>query len=162
VAKKKKKDEAPGEMVVARNPKAQRRFEIEERVEAGLVLTGSEVKSLRARAAVLDGAYARLENDEVWLHKMKIAAYEHSGYVRHDPERKRKVLLRRNQIERLRGKLTMQGYTLVPLQCYFKNGFAKLELGLGKGRSIGDQRQALRRKQDLREAEAAMGRKLKR
>ncbi len=154
---KKSKKEAPGEILVCRNPKATKMFDIEERVEAGMVLTGSEVKSLRARRADLEGAYANIERGEVVLHKMHIAPYEQAGAFGHEPKRTRKLLLNRREIERWEGRLTAKGYTIVPLAVYFKNGYAKVELGLGKGKRVADRREELKREVDLKEARAAIG-----
>jgi SsrA-binding protein len=154
---KKNKKSAPGELLVCRNPKATKMFDIEETLEAGMVLMGSEVKSLRQRRADLEGAYASIEGGEVYLHKMHIAPYEQASHFGHEPKRTRKLLLKRSQIQKWEGKLTTKGYTLVPLQVYFKDGYAKVQLGLGKGRKVHDRREDLKRKQDLREARAAMG-----
>ncbi len=153
---KRKKETPKGELLVCRNPKATKVYEIEERVEAGMVLSGSEVKSLRGRQADLDGAYGAFTGDELILHKMHIAPYEQAGVFGHEPKRSRKLLLNRRELERWRGKLTTQGYTVVPLQVYFKGGWAKVELGLAKGRRKGDRRHELRRDQDMKEARAAM------
>ncbi len=156
MAKKGKKD-VPGELLVCRNPKATKMYDIEERVEAGMMLTGSEVKSLRARRADLEGSYATFERGEVVLHKMHIAPYEHAGAFGHEPKRSRKLLLNRREIERWEGRLTTKGYSVVPLAVYFKAGWAKVELGLGKGRKIHDRRDELKRELDLKEARAAVG-----
>ncbi|MDD9933766.1 MAG: SsrA-binding protein SmpB [Myxococcales bacterium] len=158
MGKKKNKQTAPGELMVCRNPKATREYEIEERLECGLVLTGSEVKSLRAKHADLEGAYASVDRDELYLHKMHIGPYEQAGHFGHETKRSRKLLAHRHQIQRLMGKLATRGYTLVPIQVYFKNGRAKVELGLARGRKQGDRRETLRREADLREARAAMDR----
>lgn len=150
------KDE--GELLVCRNPKAQHEYEIEERLEAGMVLTGSEVKSLRARHADIESAYASLTGVELFLHGMHVGPYEQAGAFGHDPKRPRKLLAHKQEIKRLLGKLAQKGYTLVALRVYFKNGRAKVELGLGKGKKRGDKRQDLRREVDLKEARAAMAR----
>ena len=148
------------ELVACRNPKAKERYEIEERFEAGMVLMGSEVKSMRLRRADLEGAYALIDHDELFLYKMHVAPYEQAGpYLGHEPKRTRKLLVHAREIEKLRGRLTQQGYTLVPLQVYFKNGVAKVELGLAKGRKKGDDREAIRKEVDLKEARAAMERR---
>jgi SsrA-binding protein len=147
-----------GELVVCRNPKAQRDYEIEERLEAGLVLQGSEVKSLRARRADLEGAYAAITGSELFLHGMHIAPYEQAGPFGHEPKRVRKLLVHRAEIQRLLGKLSLRGYTLVPLSVYFKTGRAKVELGLGRGKQRGDRREDIRRDLDLRDARDAMAR----
>ncbi len=151
------KKQPPGEILVCRNPKATKAYEIEERLEAGMVLTGSEVKSLRARRADLEGAYAAIERGELVLHKMHIAPYEHAGAFGHEPKRSRKLLVNKRELERWEGRLTTRGYTIVPLSVYFKKGWAKVELGLGKGRKVTDKREDLKREADLREARAAMG-----
>lgn len=152
-----KKKAQPGEILVCRNPKATKMFEVEERLEAGLVLTGSEVKSLRARRADLEGAYGSITNGQAVLQKMHIAPYENAGAFGHEPKRTRKLLMNRREIERWEGRLTTRGYTIVPLSVYFKNGYAKVELGLGKGRKLGDKREELKRDVALKEARAAMG-----
>lgn len=134
------------------------RFEVHERFEAGLVLIGSEVKSLRARHGDVEGAYASLLGDEVFLHQMHIGPYAQAGVFGHETKRTRKLLLHRREIERLRGRLTMRGFTLIPLQVYFKNGHAKVELGLATAKKAADRREELKRRVQLREAEAAIRR----
>lgn len=159
MAKKKKKKASPvGELLVCSYPRVERDYEIEERIECGMVLTGSEVKSLRAKRADLEGAYASIERMELFLHGMHIAPYEQAGRFGHEPKRKRKLLAHRREIERLLGRTAQRGYALVPTRVYFRNGRAKVELALGKGRKAGDNREAIRRKIDLREARNAMGR----
>jgi SsrA-binding protein len=150
------KKEQSGEVIVCRNPKATKTYDIEERVEAGMVLMGSEVKSMRGKGADLEGAYAAIERGEVYLHKMHVAPYEHAGPFGHEPKRSRKLLLSRHEIEKLEGRLTTKGYSLIPLSVYFKGGYAKVELGLGKGRKTHDKREELKRDRDLREARDAM------
>ncbi|MBC7173963.1 MAG: SsrA-binding protein SmpB, partial [Polyangiaceae bacterium] len=146
----KAKVDPAAKLVVCRNPKALQRYEIEERIEAGMVLLGSEVKSLRGKGADLDGAYAAFEGQELFLHKMHIAPYLQAGpHYGHEIRRSRKLLLHHRQLERLYGSLTMQGYTLVPLEVYFKNGVAKVELGLGRGKKKADVRHDIRKKQDM-------------
>ncbi|UCF48934.1 MAG: SsrA-binding protein SmpB [Myxococcales bacterium] len=147
------------ELLVCRNPKAAKRYDIEERLEAGMVLYGTEVKSLRARRANLEGAYCRIDNDELFLYSMHIAPYEQGGHAGHETQRRRKLLVHRREIEKLRGRLTSRGMALVPLQVYFKNGVAKVQLGLGRGKKKGDDREAIRRQEDLKEARAAMQRR---
>jgi SsrA-binding protein len=163
MAKDKTKTSADGaEFLVCRNPKALHDYEIEERLEAGLVLAGSEVKSLRARRADLEGAYANLTGTELFLHNAHIAPYEQAGPFNHEPKRPRKLLVHKAEIKRWLGKLQQRGYTLVPLQLYFKAGRAKVELGLGKGRSKGDRRHEMRQDIAMKEARAAIGRASKR
>ncbi|MCB9592168.1 MAG: SsrA-binding protein SmpB [Sandaracinaceae bacterium] len=151
-----KKKGTVGELLVCRNPKAHKLYDIEDKLEAGIVLLGSEVKSLRNRRADLEGAYGSIENGEVWLHKMHIAPYEQAGpFFQHETKRKRKLLMKRQQIEKWQGKLTTKGYAIVPLAVYFKDGYAKVEVGLGKGRKVHDKRHELKKDQDMREAREA-------
>jgi SsrA-binding protein len=153
-----KKAKADGELQVCRNPKAERNFDVEERLEAGIVLSGSEVKSLRNKHADLEGAYAGIENGELWLFHMHIGPYKQAGHFGHEEKRKRKLLAHKREIERLAGRISTRGYALVPARVYFKNGRAKAELVLGKGRKTHDDRQAIKRELDLKEARDAMSR----
>ncbi len=146
------------EKLVARNQRALHRFDIEERIEGGLALVGSEVKSLRRGRADLEGSFATLTNGECFLHNAFIAPYEQASVWGHEPKRTRKVLLHGSEIEKWAGRITMRGYTIVPLRIYFKKGRAKVELGLGKGKKLGDDREKMKRKIDLDEARAAMAR----
>ncbi|MCG8557872.1 MAG: SsrA-binding protein SmpB [Proteobacteria bacterium] len=145
-------------MLVCSNGRAMHRYHILDRLECGLVLLGSEVKSLRARQANLEGAFATVDAGELYLNGMYIAPYSQATHFGHEPKRKRKLLARRAEIERLMGKLAIRGYTLVPLRVYFKRGRAKVELGLGKGKRVGDKRQSIRRELDRREARDAVQR----
>jgi SsrA-binding protein len=155
----KKKSAPDGREIVCRNPKAAQRFEIEEKIEAGMVLVGSEVKSLRNKRADLEGAYAAFNGMELFLHKMHIAPYDQAGpFHGHDVRRSRKLLLHARQIERLHGRISREGYTVVPLEVYFRNGVAKVELGVARGKKVADQRQEIRKKQDMADAHAAMQR----
>jgi SsrA-binding protein len=151
-----KRPKEPGELVVCRNSKAAARYVIDERLEAGMVLKGSEVKSLRDRKADLEGAYARVERGELYLYKMYIGPYAQATAFAHEPKQARKLLAHKHEIEKLTGKLAVRGYTLIPLQVYFKNGKVKVELGLAKSKDMGDRREDIKRKVDLREAKAAM------
>lgn len=155
------KKKALGEALVCSHPSALRQYEIGVRMEAGMVLTGSEVKSLRARKADLEGAYAAVEGGELWLHNMHIGAYEQAATFKHEPKARRKLLVKSREIEKLHGQLTLRGLTLVPLKVYFKDGWAKVELGLGKGRKLGDHRQALKKKAADQETRDAMSRSRK-
>lgn len=131
-------------ITVARNKKAWHDYEIVEKVEAGIQLLGTEVKSLRDKQCELDGAFARIVDGECWLVGCKIAPYAQRGYADHDPTRKRKLLLRRAQIKKLRSKLDQRGFTLVPLSVYFNpRGLAKVELGLAQGKRQYDKRRAI-------------------
>jgi SsrA-binding protein len=144
-----------GELTVCTNARALAGYEIGERLEAGMVLVGSEVKSLRGKKASLDGAYASVDAGNLVLHGMHIGPYEQAGVFGHEQKRSRRLLAHRQEIEKLTGKLAQRGFTLVPLRVYFKNGRAKIELGLGKGRKKGDDRETIRRDLDLREAREA-------
>jgi SsrA-binding protein len=135
--------EQPPRKSICKNRKARFQYSIEETVEAGLVLTGSEVKSLRAGGANLVDAYAQVRGTEMFLHKAHIAPYVYAGRENHLPERVRKLLLHRREIHRLGGRLRERGLTLVPLELYFKNGRAKVELGLARGKKMHDKRHAI-------------------
>ena len=143
-----------------RNRRAFREYDIVERVEAGLVLTGTEVKSLRAGKCQLDEAYARITNGEVFLAGADIAMYPQAvGAMQHEPKRTRKCLLHARQIAEL-GKLTVQkGMTIIPLAVYFHGGYAKVELGVGRGKQTRDKRQDLKKRQAQREIERQMRRR---
>lgn len=160
MAKKRVDNSVPGmELLVCRNPRAADRYEIEEKFEAGMVLQGSEVKSLRNRRGDIEAAYAGVHGGELWLFNMHIAPYEQGGpHFNHEAKRNRKLLVHKHEIEKLRGRLTSKGYTLIPLIVYFKNGHAKVQLGLGKGKRAGDERESIKRETDLREAREAMTR----
>jgi SsrA-binding protein len=148
-----------GEKTVATNRKARFDYLIEDTIEAGLVLTGTEVKSLRqGRASLVDG-YALIDRGEAWLEGVHIPEYAEGTWTNHSPRRKRKLLLHKQEITTLGQKVAQGGYTLVPLKLYFVDGRAKVELGLGKGKKAYDKRQALREKQDTRDAQRAMSTK---
>jgi SsrA-binding protein len=147
-----------GRQLVAQNRKARHNYDILDTYEAGLVLTGTEVKSLRAgRASLVDG-YAEVRDGEVWLRNVHIPEYDQGSWTNHEPRRTRKLLMRRDEITRLIGKTREKGLTLVPLSLYFKDGYAKVELALGRGKRTHDKRHALVEKQAKREAERAMAR----
>jgi SsrA-binding protein len=154
VAKKGKRKASPGD--VATNRQASFRYELLERWECGLVLQGSEVKSLRDGKAVLKDAYATLRDGEVWLHNMHIPPYAPAAREGHDPDRPRKLLLHRGEIERLIGKTQESGLTLVPTRLYFRGPRAKVELALGKGKQVRDRRDDIRRREQRREVERAL------
>lgn len=144
------------EKVVATNRKAFHNFSIEETFEAGIVLEGSEVKSLRNGNVSLKESYALVEKGEVYLYNMHIAPYEKASAYSPDPKRKRKLLLHKWEIRRLIGKVRERGYTLIPLKVYFKGPFAKIELGLAKGKKKYDKRRELAEKAERRELERAL------
>jgi len=146
----------PEVQVVARNKRAGFDFQIEERLEAGLVLTGSEVKSLRAGNANLADAYARPVNGELFLMNCRIGEYDKAAHFGHAPLRDRKLLVARSQIDKLTSKVERSGYTLVPTQLYFRGGWAKVELALAKGRTHEDRRGAIAERESKREMQRAL------
>jgi SsrA-binding protein len=149
----------PEQKTVASNRKARHDYQILERFEAGIQLTGSEVKSLRQGRASLTEAYARIEGGEAWLESMHIPPYEQGEKRGYDPLRRRKLLLHKREIERLLGKQKEQGLALVPMRVYFTHGIAKLELGLGRGKREYEKRQSTLKRQAEREMERAMSRR---
>jgi SsrA-binding protein len=150
-----------GRKIVAVNKQARFSYAIEDKYEAGLVLQGTEVKSLREGRANLKESYARVKNGEVYLYNCHISEYSHGNRQNHDPLRPRKLLLHRKEIKRLFGKVSQQGYTLVPLQLYFTHGKAKLEIGLGKGKKLHDKRQTMKERTAKREIERAFKQNLR-
>jgi SsrA-binding protein len=144
-----------GHKVVATNRKARYNYEILDTFEVGIVLLGSEVKSLRDAQIQLKDSYASIRGGEVWLENAHIAPYQCAEGGGHDPERPRKLLLHRREIDRLYGRIKEESLTLVPLQVYFKNGRAKVELGLGKGKRTRDKRRDIINRQQKREMDRA-------
>ena len=140
---------------IATNRRARHEYEILETVEAGLVLRGTEVKSLRDGAVNFKDSYATVRNDEGWLLGCHISPYRHGTDANHDPERDRKLLLHRRELMRLTGKIAERGLTLVPLRLYFKHGRAKVELGLARGKKLHDKRSAIREREVRREMDKA-------
>jgi SsrA-binding protein len=145
--------------VVARNKKARHDYHILETWEAGLRLTGSEIKSIRAGKVSLKGAYGVLRSGEVWLEGMNIAAYDSAGYVNHDPLRSRKLLMHRHQLRRLIGAVEQKGLTLVPLDLHLTRGWAKVTMALARGKKLHDKREDLKRRAAQRDAERERGRR---
>ena len=142
--------------VIAVNRKAYHNYHIQETVEAGIVLKGSEIKSIRDGKVNLSDAYAKPENGELWLYNSHIASYDAASYNTHEPTRPRKLLLHRKEINSLAGKVIQKGLTLVPLKLYIKHGVAKLELGVAKGKKLYDKKEAIARRDVDREMERAM------
>ncbi|BAB07271.1 small protein B [Halalkalibacterium halodurans C-125] len=142
--------------VIAQNKKARHDYFIEETFEAGMVLQGTEIKSIRAGRANLKDSFARVSNGEVYLHNCHISEYEQGNRYNHEPTRARKLLLHKKQIDTLIGQTQQKGYTIVPLKIYIKNGFAKCLIGLGKGKKTFDKRETLRRRDAKREVERAL------
>jgi SsrA-binding protein len=145
--------------VVARNRRARFEFDLIETVEAGIVLTGTEVKSLRNGKASLEEAYAGIEQGEVWLHGCDIPEYLQANRMNHKSKRSRKLLLHRREIDKLLAKASQRGLTIVPLKIYFKDGLAKVELSVARGRKSHDKREALRKDDAKREMDRAMRRR---
>lgn len=139
--------------LVANNKKAYHDYFIEEKYEAGVALHGTEVKSLRMGKCSIKEAFIRIENGEVFVYGMHVSPYEKGNIFNKDPLRTKKLLLHRQEINKLTGKINEKGYTLVPLQVYFKDGLAKVEIGLAKGKKLYDKRQDIAKKDQRREAE---------
>jgi len=150
-----------GRKVIAQNRKAWRDYRIDDTFEAGLVLSGTEVKSLRAgRASLVDG-FAEVQDNEVWLHGVHIPQYTQGTWTNHEPRRRRKLLMHRQEIDKLAARVAERGLTIVPLSLYFKDGRAKVEIGVGRGKRSYDKRQDMARRDADREVARAMGRRAK-
>ena len=156
MARKPKKDESEGIRIICRNKRAFHEYAVADRLECGIVLTGTEVKSLRERACSLEDAYARIEDGEVWLIGSEIPEYAMGNRLNHKPKRKRKLLLHRREIDKFAGKASQRGFTLVPLRMYFKNGRAKVELAVAKGKQEHDKREAAKKTEAQREIRQAL------
>lgn len=153
MSKGKKKANLPeGAQIVGQNRKARFNYEIVDSIEAGMMLMGSEVKSLRDGKLTLGDAYAVIEDNEAWLHHAHIGEYGQAGYAGHLPLRKRKLLMHRREIDRLSAKVKEKGFTLIPLEIYFKGGRAKVNLGLCRGKAQHDKRHSIRDKDQARAA----------
>ena len=150
-----------GTKYVAQNKKARHDYHIENTYEAGIVLTGTEVKALRAgRASLIDG-FAQVTDGEVWLHNVHIPEYSQGTWTNHAPRRIRKLLLNKDEIAKLTAKVKEGGRTIVPLSLYFKNGYAKVEIALATGKKAYDKRQSIAERDAKRETQREMGRRLK-
>jgi SsrA-binding protein len=156
--KKSKPQYTDGRKIIAVNKRARREFHIEDTFEAGLVLWGSEVKSLRGGRMNLSEGYVKLDGGEAWLVGVHIPPYAEANINNHEPTRNRKLLLHKRELRRLLGKVSQQGYTLIPTQLYFLRGLAKLEIGLAKGKKLHDKRQDEKK----RDAEREMDRERRR
>lgn len=164
VAKKDKKAKKvaaddKNERVIADNRKARHKYHVLDTLECGIMLTGSEVKSLRSGGLSLDEAYGRVENGEVWLLGANIAEYAYSHALNHQPKRRRKLLLHRREISKFANQALEKGLTLVPLKMYFKEGRAKVLMGICRGKQLHDKRESLKRRDTQREIDRAMRRK---
>ena len=142
--------------VICRNRRAFHEYAVEDTMECGIVLTGTEVKSLREGGTSLEDAYARVEGDEVWLVGCDIPEYSKGNRLNHKPKRPRKLLLHRREIARFADKASQRGYTLVPLRMYFKHGLAKVELAVGRGKQLHDKREASKKAEANREIKRAL------
>lgn len=158
-AKAKGKAEPEGIHVIARNRKARHEYELLEKVEAGLVLTGTEVKSLRAGKANLEDAYVEIDKGEAWLLGCDIPEYLQGNRMNHQPKRKRKLLLHRREIERLASRGAEKGLTIVPLQMYFKKGIAKVEISIARGRKLYDKRESMKQRDAKRDIDRELRRR---
>lgn len=147
---------ADGEHIITTNRRARFEYHIEEIYEAGLALTGTEVKALRAGRASIQEAFARVEDGEVWLYHMHIPPYDAGNIFNHDPLRRRKLLLHRTEIRKLYGKAQQKGYTLIPLRLYFRHGVAKIELGVARGKKAYDKREDIARRDAERQIAKAV------
>ena len=148
-----------GKKIIARNRRARHDYHIEDVVEAGLVLTGTEVKSLRAGRASLTDGFGQVSEQEVWLHNVHIPEYTQGTWTNHEPRRTRKLLLHRTEIDRLTAATAERGLTLVPLSLYFKDGKAKVELAVARGKRTYDKRHELARRDAAREGDRALRRR---
>ena len=148
-----------GRKIIARNRRAYHDYRIEDTYEAGLVLTGTEVKSLRAGRASLQDGFAQITGDEVWMHNVHIPEYAEGTWTNHTPRRIRKLLLHRKEIVKLSREVSDQGLTLIPLSLYFKDGYAKVELGVARGKRTYDKRQDLAKRDAAREIDRALKRR---
>ena len=150
-----------GRTLIAQNKKARHDYSIEDVFEAGIVLTGTEVKSLRAGRANLTDGYAMIEHGELWLHGMHIPEYTQGTWNNHEPRRTRKLLVRKDELKRIANDTRESGLTIVPLSLYFKDGYAKVEIAIARGRKTVDKRQAIAEREAKREADRATGRRQK-
>ena len=150
-----------GRKMVAQNRKARHDYRIEDTYEAGMVLMGTEVKSLRAGRASLTDGFVDIDDHEVWLHSVHIPEYAQGTWTNHAARRKRKLLLNRVEIDKIERKISEKGYTVIPLSLYFKDGRAKVEIALARGKKTYDKRHALAERQSNREQEQAVQRRLK-
>lgn len=145
-----------GEKTIATNRRARHEYHLSDNVEAGLVLTGSEVKSLRAGSCSINEAYVMVRGNEAWLVGATIEPYPQAGMRNHDRLRDRKLLLHRREIDKLRGRVEQKGFTLVPLRLYFKDGRVKLEIALGRGKDVADKRETVKQRDAQREMQRAL------
>ena len=147
--------------LIAKNPVAHHNYNIEDKIEAGIVLSGTEIKSIRLGKVNLKDSYAGFKNGECFIYSMHISPYEHGNIFNKDPLRDRKLLLNKREINKLYGKIKQDGYSLIPISLYFKGNIVKLELGIGKGKKLYDKRQVIAKKDAERRIQKAMREKNK-
>jgi SsrA-binding protein len=157
--KKKKPQEDPNSRVVCRNRKARHDYDLLDEVECGVVLKGSEVKSVRNNKISIEEAYARMRDGELWLLGSDIAEYPQANVMNHEPKRPRKLLLRKRELQKFAESAEQQGYTLVPTAVYFKRGIVKVSVAVARGKKIYDKREKLKQQTDRREMRSAMMKK---
>ena len=148
--------ERSGERLIADNRKARHDYHLLDTYEAGIALLGTEIKAIREGRVNIRDSYGRIERNEVYLHNLHISAYSHRGYVDHEPLRTRKLLLNKDEIRKLIGKIVERGFTLIPVRMYFKNGLVKVSIAVAKGKKLHDKRETIRRRELDREARAIM------
>ena len=151
-----KTEREKAQKIIADNRKALYDFHVVDTVEAGLVLYGTEVKSIREGRVNLRDSYGKVEDGEIWVYNVNISPYSHRGYADHEPLRRRKLLLHKDEIRKLIGKTAERGFTLVPLRLYYKNGRVKVALSLAKGKTAPDKRETIRRRETERETRQAI------
>ena len=151
--------EKPQEAIVCRNRRARHRYEILDKLEVGLALTGTEVKSLRNGKASIEESFARVDSGEVWLYNCDIPEYQQAGRFNHKPKRRRKLLLHKREIDKFVGEASQRGCTLVPLKLYFRRGYARIQLAIARGRKLHDKREQLKKKEANREIRRSVGRR---
>jgi SsrA-binding protein len=154
MAASKKRKAAPGD--VATNRQAAYRYHLLDKLEAGMVLTGSEVKSLRGGKAQLKDGFVSVKDGELWLHNVHIPPYAPASRENHEPERTRKLLVKKSELQKLQFRTTERGLTIVPTRLYFKDGRAKVEIAVAKGKDVGDKRQTIKERESRREMERAI------
>jgi SsrA-binding protein len=162
MAKQKTTDAAEGIETICRNRRATHDYEIHDTLECGIVLVGTEVKSLRAGHASLDEAYARIDEGELWLHGAEIPEYLFGNRLNHKPKRARKLLLHRREIDKFAGKASEKGFTLVPLRLYFRGGNAKVEVAVARGKQTHDKRESVKKNEAKRDMDRALAQRRKR
>ncbi len=150
-----------GKKLIAQNKKARHDYALSDFIEAGLELVGTEVKSLRAGRASLSDGFAQIRDGQVWLHNVHIPEYDPGTWTNHEPRRVRKLLMHKVEINKLSKLIKEQGITLVPVSIYFKDGYAKVEIAVAKGKKAHDKREAIKERMAKREAESAIGRRNK-